>query len=581
MNINNIAVTLRPRTGWQSIDLGFKLGRQWFLPLFLLWCTLSVPVYLLCKLAGLPGWLVLLSWWWFKPLYEAPLYFWCSRAVFAEPVTLKQSLAILPRKLFSLLSTYILFWRLGTTRSQNMSVIMIENLNRKDRSRRIAVISRFTKRTDPLIFVCVHIEVAIAYSLMLIGYLIVPNSLTEDALFLTMIGQAESFWLATALEVCTLIAAGVVAPFYVCSGFSLYINRRTHLEAWDIDLHFRRLIERQGNPQFLATDPTSELVNGQQSGPGPVHNGSVRHTSVNNALNNNSDQVEGQTSDKGQRPDRHSGGPSLAASLTGVFVLLCCVLQPNTSALANSTSAVPNDRESHLIINEILDHKDFGVTSTKLEARFVERTEEEEEDSFSLDWDIELWDWVEALIGFILRVSNVALWVEGVLWVMAALVFAGLVYLIITNSGHFSGIRRYFGFSRYPASQVQIFDLDIAPKSLPADIPSAARSLLKDGQQREAMSLLYRGALSRLVHRYGMEITDSATERQCVDLVDREQPAERKDVFKLLTRYWLQVAYGHSGVSDDQVSRLCDQWSPAFDTGMGQSGAVTANEVAS
>ena len=95
------------------------------------------------------------------------------------------------------------------------------------------------------------------------------------------------------------------------------------------------------------------------------------------------------------------------------------------------------------------------------------------------------------------------------------------------------------------------------------------------------MSLLYRGALSRLVHRYGMEITDSATERQCVDLVEREQPAERKDVFKLLTRYWLQVAYGHSGVSDDQVSRLCDQWSPAFDTGVGQSGVVTANEVAS
>lgn len=577
MNIDNIAVTLRPRTGWQSVDLGFKLGRQWFVPLFLLWCTLSVPVYLLCKLAGLPGWLVLFTWWWFKPLYESPLYYWCSRAIFSEPVSIRQSLSVLPRKLFSLLSTYLLLWRFGTARSQNMSVIMVENLKGKARSGRIAVVSRVTKRTDSLIFVCVHIEIAIAYSLMLIGYTLIPSSVTEDALFLTLIGQAESFWLTTALEVCTLIAAGVVAPFYVCSGFSLYINRRTHLEAWDIDLHFRRLIVRQhSNRLFARAEQASDAIEHQQSRPGPVHN----------ELTDTSGPVTVRASDQLTRqnrpPNKGNGGPpSVAASMAGIFFLMFCLIQPHSSALADSVSVVPNDRASHQLINEILEHKDFGVTRSKLEPQFIEREEPEEEDSFSFDWDIELWDWVEALIAFIQRISNVALWIEGLLWVLAALLFGGLVCLIVVNSQHLSGMQRYLGFNRRRESQVQLFDLDIAPQSLPADIPSAARSLLVAGQQREAMSLLYRGALSRLVHRYGMEITESATERQCVELVNREQPAARNDAFAQLTRHWLQVAYGRNGISDDQVSTHCDSWSSAFDSADGESQSLVTAEVAS
>ncbi len=33
-------------------------------------------------------------------------------------------------------------------------------------------------------------------------------------------------------------------PVYVACGFSLYLNRRTVLEAWDLELVFRRLRQR-------------------------------------------------------------------------------------------------------------------------------------------------------------------------------------------------------------------------------------------------------------------------------------------------------------------------------------------------
>ena len=56
---------------------------------------------------------------------------------------------------------------------------------------------------------------------------------------------------AVARSFTRLLASGVDAlvlvvwePIYVACGFSLYLNRRTVLEAWDIELVFRRMRQR-------------------------------------------------------------------------------------------------------------------------------------------------------------------------------------------------------------------------------------------------------------------------------------------------------------------------------------------------
>ena len=550
MNLDSMAVALRPRSGWQSIDLGFKLARQWFVPLFTLWCVLSVPVYVLCKLAGLPSWTVLLVWWWFKPLYEAPLYHWCSRAVFSEPVTLRQSLAVVPRKLWPLLSTYLLFWRLGTARSQNMNVIVVENTKGKARAARIRVISRVTKRTDALIFVCLHIEAAIAYSLMLIGFVLLPGAITDDAFWALLTGNASTFWLTTAFEVSALIAAGVVAPFYVCSGFSLYINRRTHLEAWDIDLHFRRMVERhQQRRQFTPLDQATAATHGE-----PV-----------------------------TRSDNKGRGmpPSIAAGLL-VLALSFGLLQPDASV----ATTIPDDKTSHTLINGILEHEDFGVTLTKTNWQFKEVEEEEDEDLSELDWE---WEWLGRLVEFFRGVTDVASWIEGLLWLVALSCLAALVIALVRGRHHLAGVKEFLGFRRHGAASVQVQQLDITPESLPSDIPAKAHALLDKGQHREAMSLLYRGALSRLVHRYGMQISASATEQQCVDQVVRQQPSARGDAFATLTRHWLRTAYGRNGadstgdggVNPDPIRTLCDTWARAFDSSAFDSSVLDANAAIS
>ena len=79
------------------------------------------------------------------------------------------------------------------------------------------------------------------------------------------------------------------------------------------------------------------------------------------------------------------------------------------------------------------------------------------------------------------------------------------------------------------------------------------------------MSLLYRGALSRLVHRHGMSIRSSATEQTCVSQVESEQPVFRSEIFTGLTLLWQQTAYAQSPPAEMDINLLCDQWSDAFD----------------
>jgi hypothetical protein len=42
------------------------------------------------------------------------------------------------------------------------------------------------------------------------------------------------------------LATIVIEPFYAAAGFALYLNRRTWLEAWDVEIAFRRLGSRLG-----------------------------------------------------------------------------------------------------------------------------------------------------------------------------------------------------------------------------------------------------------------------------------------------------------------------------------------------
>src|SRR5260370_1175996 len=66
---------------------------------------------------------------------------------------------------------------------------------------------------------------------------------------------------------------------------------------------------------------------------------------------------------------------------------------------------------------------------------------------------------------------------------------------------------------RAPAS---LFGMELAPEKLPSDVAAAALALARAGKVREALGLLYRGALSDLVHRRSVELLASHTEAEAL-----------------------------------------------------------------
>lgn len=244
MQIERMTTTLRPRTRWEAVDLGFSMAQQWFLPLLLLWLAGALPVFILCSilLYDSPFWAITLCWW-LKPLYEQPLLYYLSRALFGEYPSLKGALKqywhIAKPQLFAALG-----WRrLNPARSFNNPVAMLEGLHGSPRKQRLHVL-HFAQRSTAewMHILCYHFEVALWLTLCSLLLILLP----EDSSWL----QFDDFWdyesaLAGLISnVFYLLAMAIIAPFYVAAGFALYLTRRTELEGWDIELNFKKLRER-------------------------------------------------------------------------------------------------------------------------------------------------------------------------------------------------------------------------------------------------------------------------------------------------------------------------------------------------
>jgi hypothetical protein len=118
-------------------------------------------------------------------------------------------------------------------------------------------------------------------------------------------------------------------------------------------------------------------------------------------------------------------------------------------------------------------------------------------------------------------------------------------------------------------------DLDIRPESLPLDIGRAVRELWQRGEHRAALSLLYRGALSRLVHVHAVPIVASSTEGDCIALARRGLPREASDFVARLVRAWQFAVYGEHLPDAASVLALCDE----FDARLPAQPALAATRI--
>ncbi len=240
MDLNKVSVVIRPRNAWEGVDLGFAMARQWFFPLWGLWLLVAVPLLvLLVVLFPEPAWLPLLLAWWLKPLYEPPLVFWMSRAMFGARPARRDMSRRWWRTIRPQLFANLLWRRLSPNRSFYMPVAVLEGLTGKARLARLEVLGRRQQAGVWLTFVGLAVETALEISALILLVVMIP----EELGWIDLGGLFSDTGPDTPIldNTIGLVAMSLIAPFYVAGGFALYLTRRSQLEGWDIELGFRRM----------------------------------------------------------------------------------------------------------------------------------------------------------------------------------------------------------------------------------------------------------------------------------------------------------------------------------------------------
>jgi hypothetical protein len=183
------------------------------------------------------------------------------------------------------------------------------------------------------------------------------------------------------------------------------------------------------------------------------------------------------------------------------------------------------------------------------------RWKDSEPDKKQVPPDSSLLAWFAALARFINDTSRFLLW--GVA--------AVLVALLLVSARHLVQLRGLHRRAKAASAVSHVRDLDVRPESLPDDIGAAAWALWQAGHVPAALSLLYRGALSRLIHKFRVPITSSATEGECVDLArGRLEPGALRYVTQVVRAREASI-YGGRALSTAMGQALCSGFAQRLD----------------
>ncbi|MGH8632143.1 MAG: hypothetical protein ACREU7_15450, partial [Burkholderiales bacterium] len=159
MQLERLAVALRPRGGWEALDLGFQMARQWWFPVWPVWCSVYLPAALVAFVFFTKPFHAVLLLWWLKPLFDRAVLHVASRAVFGEPQGVRETLRAAGEWLRPGLFAALTFYRFDLARSFALPVWQLEKQGgAAGRQRRRALGSRMRGYAVWLTVICVNLE---------------------------------------------------------------------------------------------------------------------------------------------------------------------------------------------------------------------------------------------------------------------------------------------------------------------------------------------------------------------------------------------------------------------------------------
>jgi hypothetical protein len=489
VELERLAVALRPRGGFEAVDLGFQMARAWWRPIWGIWIAVYLPAALLLHLAlwfkPLAAMLVL---WWLKPVFDRFVLHYVARAVFGTPPTVRETLGAWREILTPGLVPALTLHRLQSARSAMLPVWQLERQTGRAAAERRRVLGRRLSGGFAATIVCLHFEALFVFSVAMAATLLAPGAADagfefSDLFRKTGNGEGSAWDLYDSFAY--VVAVSVIEPFYVCAGFALYLNRRAVLEGWDIELELRRLDVR-----------------------------------LREAM---------------------SGAASRAAA-----AMLAIGLALGIALAATPAPVAAQEKSAREEIREVLKAPEFQQYKEGKRWRYRDEPKPGKDDGLDLSF-------LERIAAFLSQIS------QGILWVLAGIAVIGLLLLL----------RRWIpALAEARAAPYRppdaLFGLALAPESLPADVPGSAAALIDAGRLREALSLLYRGALSVLVHRDHVPLAEGHTEGDCVRAAAKVLPATGAEYFQRLVAAWSGAAYSGRLPDAGWAAALCREWAPHF-----------------
>ena len=530
MQIDQLQIELRPRSHAQALDLGFALLRSHAAEAYKAFLALWLPLMAVCAVMTVLYPKLTTLWmcvaWWVRPLLErAPLYV-LSRQVFGTSVTWQEALRAWPRQLGGGTFRLLVWGRIvfASGRGLMQPVWQLEGARGRVAAMRMRVMRANGTGWAAFFFgvVCTLLEGVLQVGLIFFLAMFAGDGDTMNPFKFVFGDRAEEvtnvfkqlLWLG-----CYATSIAIVAPIYTACCFTLYLNRRASLEAWDLELQLRQITR----PQTAKARP---LV---------AHSLSLSGAAILLVLSLGAVQEA-----------RASDAPATEAeeALKGIKCIGPILQQPPREAPVDARQAQVRKQ-----LDKVYAHKDLRsfecVENWQRKNKDKAKKKDKKRDAVDMPF-----------------LNTVATIMKIVLIALAI----GLVGFALYR---FRDRFPTFGGRRPVMRATEVGGLDIRAESLPDDITGEVRALWLRGERRLALALLYRATLSRLVANDGLHLRQGDTEGDCLRAANSALQAGRLsqgrlDVTAAATTLWLNGAYGDRWPNDATLYARCDEWDRQF-----------------
>jgi hypothetical protein len=240
VQIDSLALQMRPRAPHEAADLGVRLCQTTAVAVYRCYFVVAIPMGLLAlSLYEIAPWLPGLVMWWAKPWLDRTVLYVLARAAFGQRTTVRD-LWRDQRQVWW--HQFILTWtwrRLSPWRSFTQPAYQLEGHSFFELRRRVLQLRRrYSGAAAAMTHAFMWAEIGLTFAVLSLAFWFAPAGQGFDLASLFS-GDANVYAQLTT-SIAYVVTVLFLEPFFVAAGFGMYLNRRAELEAWDIEQEFRR-----------------------------------------------------------------------------------------------------------------------------------------------------------------------------------------------------------------------------------------------------------------------------------------------------------------------------------------------------